>query len=1008
MRFDGLEPRNLLAAVTINPAADNTIFQIPAGNSDGIGPDLYAGETERGFGARRALLKFDVAGSVPTGAHIDSVTLQLHVSKDLTSSVSVSVHLLTASWGEGTSNAGEPGGQGVVATPNDATWTDRFVGASPAQKWATAGGDFNSSASATANAATTIGNQVFYQWSSAGLASDVQNWLNSPSTQFGWLIKATSEVTVGTAQRFDSREGAIQPVLTINYSLPNLPPTLDSITDPAAILEGAATQTVDLTNITAGAGESQSLLVTATSDNPTLIPTPSVTYTSPNPTGSLSYTPAADRFGAAKITVTVRDAGPNGTFNDSDDATFSQTFTVIVTAVNDAPTLASISDPTAILEDAALQTVNLSGISAGPFESQTISITATSDNPGLIPNPTVNYVSANATGSLTYKPVANASGQAAITVTVKDNGGTLNDGVDTVVRTFTVKVTPVNDPPTLSAITNPPAVLEDAAEQSLDLTGISPGPLEAGQTLTITAISNNHGLIPDPTVTYNNGDTSGTLKFKPGTDQSGTATITVQIKDNGGTANSGADTIIRTFTVNVTSVNDPPTLDPIGDPAPMFENAGQQTIDLDNISAGPAETQVISITATSDNPALVPNPTVSYTSPFIAGSLTYMPAAHRSGIAHITVTVKDSGGTANNGIDTFTRTFAVVVSEVNDPPTLDAITNPTPIGQDSSQQIVQLTGISAGPFETQELRVTASSDNPTLISSVDVNYASPNATGSLTYTPSPDQNGTAVITVTVRDAGINGNLNDDDDGITQQTFTVRVISPDEINHAPSFVIGSVQPVTDESGPVSPPGFVSQISPGPQNESQQTVSFTLTVPADEKALFSVQPQVDTTGKLTFTPAPNAHGTAHITIQAKDDGGTALGGVDTSPPQTFDVVISKPHVWHNTRNGRDVDDDHFVVAQDVITIINRINAKGSGPIPPDATFGPPYYDVDNDGFIVAQDVVNIINFINAGHGGAGEAPPVDSAAADAVFQAVGDNLLALTLSDASDSTSLLRRK
>src|SRR5206468_9017395 len=128
--------------------------------------------------------------------------------------------------------------------------------------------------------------------------------------------------------------------------------------------------------------------------------------------------------------------------------TFSRTFTVVVTAVNDAPTLNAIPDPPAILEDAGLQTVNLSGISAGGGESQNLTVTALSNNTALIPNPTVSYTSPNATGSLSYTPVANANGSAIITVTVTDDGG----GTNTFSRTFTVNVTAVNDPPTLDAI----------------------------------------------------------------------------------------------------------------------------------------------------------------------------------------------------------------------------------------------------------------------------------------------------------------------------------------------------------------------------------------------------------------------------------------------------------------------------------------------------------------------------------------------------------------------------
>ena len=88
-----------------------------------------------------------------------------------------------------------------------------------------------------------------------------------------------------------------------------LPPTLDPIANPAAILENAGLQTVNLTGITAGGSETQPLEVTAISDTPALIPNPTVTYTSPAATGSLSYTPVANAFGTAIITVTVTDGG---------------------------------------------------------------------------------------------------------------------------------------------------------------------------------------------------------------------------------------------------------------------------------------------------------------------------------------------------------------------------------------------------------------------------------------------------------------------------------------------------------------------------------------------------------------------------------------------------------------------------------------------------------------------------------------------------------------------------
>ena len=56
------------------------------------------------------------------------------------------------------------------------------------------------------------------------------------------------------------------------------------------------------------------------------------------------------------------------------------------------------------------------------------------------------------------------------------------------------------------------------------------------------------------------------------------------------------------------------------------------------------------------------------------------------------------------------------------------------------------------------------------------------------------------------------------------------------------------------------------------------------------MFSVQPAIDATGRLTYTPAPNANGSATVFVQAHDDGGTANGGGDTSSPQSFTITVS----------------------------------------------------------------------------------------------------------------------
>ena len=99
---------------------------------------------------------------------------------------------------------------------------------------------------------------------------------------------------------------------------------------PPAIFEDDGPQTIALTGITAGGTESQELRVTATSSNPSLIGHPTVSYTSPETTGSITYYPTPGQSGGATITVTVTDAGLDGVPGNADDSSFVQTFTVTV------------------------------------------------------------------------------------------------------------------------------------------------------------------------------------------------------------------------------------------------------------------------------------------------------------------------------------------------------------------------------------------------------------------------------------------------------------------------------------------------------------------------------------------------------------------------------------------------------------------------------------------------------------------------------------------------------
>lgn len=652
LSLEHLEFRTLLTTVAVNSVADNTLYESSTGDvSNGKGIHLFAGVTNESANAlRRGLLKFDVASAVPAGAHIDAVTLQLTMSRAISGATDIALHQVLADWGEGTTDAGGQEGKGAAATANSATWVHRSY---PTTTWAAAGGSFTGGASAV----TSVAGDGVYRWSSSQMVADVQKWLDStPTAQFGWLVKAVNETIAGNAKRFDTRENptnANRPLLTIDYTpvmAANKAPTIDVIGNPAAILEDASAQTVNLTGISAGPSESQTLTVTAVSSNVELIPNPNVTYTSPNTTASLNYTPVADQSGTATITVTVKDDG--GTAAGGIDVT-TRTFTVTVTppVVNLAPTLDPLSDPAPILQDAGLQTIQLSGISAGSGETQNLSVTAISSNSGLIPTPTVSYTSPNGTGSITYTPTPGQFGTATITVTVKDDGGTAHGGIDQIVRTFRVTVSPAgaNLPPTLDPIASPASILEDAGSQQIDLTGISAGGSES-QTLNITALSSNTLLLPNPTVTYTYPNATGSLSYRPVADQSGTAVVTVTVQDSGGTAGGGVDVTTQTFTVTVLAVNDPPSFTKGTDLSVTDESPPQAVPGWASaLAKGPADEdgQTLSFVLANNNSGLFAvQPAIDSN-----GQLTYVPRPNASGVADLSVVVMDNGGTAHGGTD---------------------------------------------------------------------------------------------------------------------------------------------------------------------------------------------------------------------------------------------------------------------------------------------------------------------------------------------------------------------
>lgn len=153
-------------------------------------------------------------------------------------------------------------------------------------------------------------------------------------------------------------------------------------------------------------------------------------------------------------------------------------------------------------------------------------------------------VSIGSGNSFTYTPNPDQNGEDAFSYKAHDGPSASNE--------FTVHVSigTVNDPPAFVKGTDQAVSSTTAGQITAGWAGnITAGPAdEAGQTLTFTTTNSSMGLFSvQPAIAPD-----GTLTYTPKPDVSGTATVKVQLQDNGGTANGGSNTSAeQQFTITV-------------------------------------------------------------------------------------------------------------------------------------------------------------------------------------------------------------------------------------------------------------------------------------------------------------------------------------------------------------------------------------------------------------------------------------------------------------------------
>ena len=203
--------------------------------------------------------------------------------------------------------------------------------------------------------------------------------------------------------------------------------------------------------------------------------------------------------------------------------------------MNEAPTALALSN-TSVLENAASGTTvgTLAGTDADAGDTHTytlVSGTGSTDNASF----TITGTTLNTAAVFNFE----AKNSYTIRVRVTDAGGL------TFERAFTISVTDVNEAPTLTAITDR-RVYNVSTSQVVNLAGITAGP-ETAQSTTTTVST-------DKPATFSSINVVGTqiqFTLAAGIVTPQDVVVTVRVKDNGGVANGGVDSVVRTFKLGI-------------------------------------------------------------------------------------------------------------------------------------------------------------------------------------------------------------------------------------------------------------------------------------------------------------------------------------------------------------------------------------------------------------------------------------------------------------------------
>lgn len=476
-----------------------------------------------------------------------------------------------------------------------------------------------------------------------------------------------------------------------------------------------------------------------------------------------------------------------------------------------------------------------------------------------------------ATGVIRWVPAATQGDLShTFTVTVLDNGTPqLSDTI-----TFHVAVTSTNDPPVLDPIAD--ATIDELAPFTISAKATDPNQ----DTLTFTFDGDSHGATMDAA--------TGVIHWTPTEAQGpGQYAFVVVVTDDG--SPNLQDT--TAFVLTVREVNRPPVLAPIED----------QTID---------ELTPLAVTAAATDPDTPAN-LLTYTLvdgmfpsgatiDSLSGVISWTPTeAQGPGVYPFRVRVSDNVNPSLTAVED----FSVTVREVNLAPVLSDVAAQQ-VDQGQELTVVYTATDADEPLNNLTFEIVGDARGATITAGSTPRSAVFDWTPSEEFAP-----GLYEFAIRVRDQG-SPEKND--------TTTLSVTVNQVANVAPSFNKGADQTISENSGSHVVAPWAINISAGSPSEVGQQLTFL--VHTDHPEYFEVAPAIAATGELSFTSKIDAVGTAQVTVTLQDDGGTAHGGIDTSPTQTFAIQINPCPFDADLTDWRVTQDGGTPVAKGTVTAVD----------------------------------------------------------------------------------------